>query len=167
MPGSFNPTVKPFGVWQIKSKLQTVPTGWPGMGQCPNISEAVVKLVEGREEVLALKCLRILMHYNLLFTENPGGYFISKNTGVPAIAISPWTRAPSPDGKITTKHHLNSISTRHAGRYCRNVWADLPSTRQNDKTRLFSPLGEKENRSCCKETRSKKRTSNPVCVCFP
>ena len=33
--------------------------------------------------------LRILMHYNVLFIENPGGFFISKNPGVHITDIFP------------------------------------------------------------------------------
>ena len=52
--------------------------------------------------------LRILTHCNLLFIENPSGYFISKNRGVHVIAIfHPQTRAPTPEGKIPTMCHLS------------------------------------------------------------
>ena len=57
---------------------------------CHNISEAMVKTRGRMRWTLGhVAFRRISMHYNLLFIENPSGYFIYKNPGVHVTDIFP------------------------------------------------------------------------------
>lgn len=114
--------------------------------------------------------LRISMHYDLLFIENP------MVTSFPRTQVytrhwhsSPDFRVPLPKGKIITMRHVKFISARSVGRHCSSFCAYLPSTKHHDHIFLF-PLGEKRNRSCCKalenitglqKRQNKKQAPNP------